>query len=124
MTKTKPYKCSRKLERQLLRWALSGNTGKSSKYMAGVAAFGRTYRPTHRELPRDYDDLQRCVRMVAECKSFRQALPELAHVSPLWLSFVKRWDVLQALAEHNYDSNFAHSAYSNIRNQIEQPNDE
>jgi hypothetical protein len=115
MTKSKPYKCSHALEQQLLRWALSGNTGKSSMYMAGVAAFGRGYRPSHSALPGDYDDLRRCVHMAAACKSFRQALPELASVSPLWSRFVARWDELVRLAEQQERGLYrVHAVYRQI----------
>jgi hypothetical protein len=122
MTKIKPYKCSRALEQQLLRWALSGEVGASSRYMAGVAAFGRNYKLTFSALPRDYDDLRRCVRMAAACKSFRQALPELARVSPCWGRFVKRWEELQKLVANDYPaSHTAYSIYAALRNQIETP---
>jgi hypothetical protein len=124
MTKTKPYKCSHALEQQLLRWALSGNTGKSSMYMAGVAAFGRRHRPRHSALPGDYDDLRRCVRMATACKSFRQALPELARVSPLWARFIARWDELVRLAEQEHELYRVYAVYGEIVRKLHNTADE
>lgn len=125
MTKTKLYKCSRALEQQLLRWALDGSAGKSSKFMAGVAAFGKTYRPLRSDLPKDYDDLKRCVVMVGACQSFHQAFPELSCVSPSWERFIARWEELrQLVVAHGNAWGTPYSIYDNILKQIEQPADE
>ena len=120
MTKTKQYKCSHALEQQLLRWALGGNVGVSSRYMAGVAAFGRNYKPCSNSLPRDFSDLKRCVAMASACSSFAQALPELRRVSPAWALFVDRWEELVWLVrDSKLSGHRAYQAYALIVNQIE-----
>ncbi len=117
----KVYKCSHALEQQLLRWALGGETGRSSMFMAGVAAFGRRYKPGKSTLPGDYGDLRRCVAMANSCASFSQALPELRRVSPMWDRFVDRWEDMKRLVESDYNSNTAYPLYAEMRAQIETP---
>lgn len=100
---TKPHGCSQALTKQLLKWSLTDATGISSLFMAGVAAFGLKHRDQQGEqnLPGDFSDLWRCIKLVNSCASFRQAFPALRQVSPEWDEFIERWDELVELGFAN-----------------------
>ena len=110
MTKHTPYKCGHALEQQLLRWALSGETGRSSMFMAGVAAFGRNFEGRQSQMPADLYDFERCETMVNACLPFSAAFDELRKVSPVWCEFVDRWDAMVSCVSYK--------DYERIRSEI------
>ncbi len=95
--------CNSALRQQLLKWSLTGDTGTASLFMAKVAAYGPKQKDHlgERNLPGDFADLWRCIKLVEVCPSFHQAFPALRGVSPEWNEFVNRWDDLKAIGYAN-----------------------
>ena len=117
MIENKTYKCSRPLEQQILRWSLTEETGTSSKYMAGVAAFGCNFEGRKSFIPGDLYDFVRCERLVASCPSFSEAFDELRKVSSAWREFIDRWDELKALLGDRTAAD-SYADYERMRTQI------
>jgi len=83
---------------ELLLWFIYGRVSESSKTMAAVAldlpvTYKRTYK---RSWPRDVDDLNCCLLLLARVPGVREAFPDLAKLSPQWSALVERWDELAA----------------------------
>lgn len=51
-------------------------------------------RHTH---PHDPDDLDRCLRLVADVPEMRPLLGKMASVSPVWAALIGQWDVITRL---------------------------
>ena len=79
---------------KIAEWALSGDTGISSKNLARQALglpienVGRFYVSP----PADPLDLGRCLRLIAIVPAVRQCVDELAAVNENWAKAAKVWD--------------------------------
>ena len=69
-------------------WALSDDVGMSSlciaRTMMGIETDG--------DHPYDGGDFRRCEKLLEHIPEFRERLPEMAKVSPVWSALVDRWD--------------------------------
>lgn len=82
----------------VLRWFANGEIGTSSACMALVASTGEMPDDLwRRDHPRDPDDLNRCIRLVACVPEVRQQFSRLAEVSPEWAAVIAHWDELVEL---------------------------
>lgn len=85
-----------------LEWLFGPDTGTSSKTIFSVlsAKHGhrvrneRGFRPA---VPNDPDDFGRCHRLLAAIPGWRERLPEMSNVSPVWKRLVEKWERLTAL---------------------------
>jgi hypothetical protein len=69
-------------------WAMSDETGASSiciaRTMMGLKPYG--------DYPHDGGDFRRCENLLQQMPEFRERLPEMAKVNPVWAGLVARWD--------------------------------
>lgn len=83
-------------------WLKYGEVGLSSKFMCDFLS-GTLTGSFVVQIPRDYDDFQRCEKMLNAIPAFRQRLGELA-VLEQYAGLVKAWPALSALYQ-SYQSN-------------------
>jgi len=79
-----------------IQWLLNGDTGISSKTIFAVLV-GATLSKA--DVPYDSADFGRCYRLLEEFPEWRQRLPEVAAVYPIWGPMVAAWDELTAMYE-------------------------
>lgn len=77
----------------LAEWALSGQTGLSSKFMAAFLS-GMKF-DSFRSHPSDSGDFKRCIGLLNAVPSLRNELPRMAEASPYWEALVSNWDRLE-----------------------------
>ena len=80
-------------QKQVIQWLATGCVGMSRKCMAMWLAFGERTEPNH---PRDPDDLDRCLKLLAKAPGLRPLIPEMAEVSPDWAALAPRWAEVEA----------------------------
>ncbi len=81
--------------KKIAEWALTGETGSSSEFMAAYLA---GFNPSHRGFshPSDGGDFNRCVGLLKAVPELREHLPKIAAVNPYWKSLVKHWDEIES----------------------------
>jgi hypothetical protein len=100
------------IESKVLKWALTGETGASSKCMAAHL----TGSECDGSYPHDGGDFGRCVGLLAAVPELRPLLTKMAEVNRYWAALVPEWDRIQALAG-DYDKQY--KAIQNIIRPIE-----
>lgn len=84
------------MHKELLDWALNGNTGLSSKTMARNLV--DTYNgEQEQEIPYDISDLERCIKMVQACPSTRPFLNKISKKLPYYKPLIERFEHLESL---------------------------
>lgn len=79
------------LELDIAKWALTGETGVSSKTMAAVA-LGIEPKQRDHNWPHDVSDFGRCWKMVKACPGVRIYFPDIAKLSPAWDGIIAAFD--------------------------------
>lgn len=81
------------LTEKILQWLVGPGTGRSSMtifcYMEGL-----DYNGSH---PLDPDDLLRCIKLLDIAPKYRERLPQMKELSPIWSRMIDRWDNLENL---------------------------
>lgn len=81
------------IERRAAEWALSDDTGASSKTIARhMMGMDKSY-----SYPSDGGDLGRCIRLLDAIPEWRERLPEMAQHSEAWAALVEHWAELEAM---------------------------
>ena len=83
-----------------LEWALSDDTGISSKTILSVME-GMPAPKYGCDVPHDSGDFGRCHRLLKAFPHYRARLHEVAEKYPAWVALVREWDRLAALYETN-----------------------
>jgi hypothetical protein len=83
---------SSSLEKQVLRWYATGQTGLSSKAMACVAC---GIVPTDASPPCDPADFNRCLKLVAMVPEIKDHFHMIATLSKTWEKIISRWDEIE-----------------------------
>lgn len=83
------------MEKKLLEWLLTGETGISSKAIATVMA-GLPVDDKWGTTPCDPSDFKRCLKLVNLIPETRPRLIEMRKVSERWSKLIDRWDELEA----------------------------
>ena len=78
----------------IIDWLANGETGLSSKTIA-FTALGKDYGDF--SYPRDPADLNRCIKLVEEVPSAKEAFPYLATRCERWKGIVDNWENLKAM---------------------------
>jgi len=79
-------------------WMVNGETGASSKCMAGVAMGGTGMdKYGFINYPHDPDDLNRCIKLVKAAPEVRDAFPKIAALNAKWAVIIEHWDELVAM---------------------------
>lgn len=81
------------VERRVMEWALTGDTGASSLALARRMMGLESSESPH---PQDCQDLLRCVQLLDAVPEFRQNLDKMASLSPAWAGLVHQWPTLEA----------------------------
>lgn len=82
------------IEAKVLKWALTGKTGLSSKCMAAHL----TGNECDGNYPHDGSDFDRCIGLLAAVPELRPFLPKMAEVNRYWAALVSKWDAIEALS--------------------------
>lgn len=96
-------------------WLVSGEQGISSRTMFNWLALGRRtavlggFSPGH---PYDFDDFQRCERLLRQVPELRPLLPRMASFDEEWAALVRRWDDIVRVAEEEVPGFFEKPRYS------------
>lgn len=85
----------------VLKWALTGKTGASSKCMAAHL----TGNECDGSYPHDGGDFGRCVGLLIAAPELRALLPQMAEVNRYWSALVKEWDSIEAMSG-DYDKQY------------------
>lgn len=84
------------LERRVISWLLSDDTGASSQaicaHMMGEACEG--------DYPHDPSDLGRCLRLLDRVPEFQSRIREMAVHGPGWAGLIENWDTIVHLYHH------------------------
>lgn len=96
----------------VLKWALTGKTGSSSKCMAAHL----TGNECDGNYPHDGGDFGRCVGLLTAVPQLRLLLPKMAEVNRYWAALVNEWDKIEALTG---DSEKQYKAIQNVIRPIE-----
>ncbi|QEL18769.1 hypothetical protein PX52LOC_05807 [Limnoglobus roseus] len=82
------------IEANVLKWALTGHTGASSKCMAAHL----TGNECDGSYPHDAGDFGRCAGLLDAAPELRPLLPKMAEVNRYWAALVPLWDSIEALS--------------------------
>lgn len=77
----------------ILNWFLGGRVCESSKCMAAIASGAPA--PMFKAYPLDPDDFNRCLLLLKAAPEVRNAFPEIANLSPVWLGLILNWDAIE-----------------------------
>ena len=90
-------------------WLINGEVGISSSAMAAVSL---GHRPRDTSAPRDPDDLNRCMKLVARCPQVKNSFPQIRELSKRWEAVIDHWDELSGMfvEEVGWDWSKARSA--------------
>ncbi len=82
-------------------WIVNGEVGISSKTIWAVM-MGAVMKEDHHawlnySVPRDPDDLSRCIKLLALVKGWRERLPEVVATFPEWGPLVREWESLERM---------------------------
>jgi len=91
------------LERKVLAWLASRDTGVSSKVLA-FASVGLTEKLDDLCYPWDASDLGRCIRLVESIPEVRLTFPVVCRISNKWCNIIDHWDELVELYNHEHAS--------------------
>lgn len=83
------------MEKKLLVWLLTGETGVSSKAIATVMA-GLPVDDKWGTTPSDAGDFKRCLKLVNAIPEIRPRLVEMKAVSESWSKLIDRWAEVEA----------------------------
>ncbi len=89
------------IEGKVLKWALTGKTGASSKCMAAHL----TSNECDGSYPHDGGDFGRCVGLLTAVPELRPLLPKMAEVNRYWAALVPEWGRIEALSG-DYDKQY------------------
>ena len=79
----------------LIEWFISGDTGISSKAMAGHLS-GVTVSGWHNiYTPSDPSDFNRCLMLLDKCPYLKPKIHKMAELSPDWQKIVKHWSEIE-----------------------------
>jgi hypothetical protein len=81
------------IETKVLKWALTGKVGASSRCMAAHL----TGNECDGSYPHDGADFQRCVGLLDACPELRPLLPKMMEVNAYWRALVPEWGNIEAL---------------------------
>ena len=81
------------MEKKILKWMFTGNTGLSSEAIAAKMAGIDSGNTNH---PYDPSDLRRCVEFLEAVPEAKDRLEEMCTVSPDWYRLVGCWGTLTA----------------------------
>lgn len=112
------------VERRVIKWLFSGDTGISSKTIAAFM-IGETETENRFDFPYDPADFGRCYRLLELIPEFKPRLKEMVSipkVGPTWKYLAENWEVCEQLYEsRNYSG--LYELIKQCRNKGEQPND-
>jgi hypothetical protein len=89
---------SKPIQRRVLEWLLSGESGASSEAIA-CAMLKIPRAPYLCEPPWNSEDFGRCRALIYLVPEWRPPLGRVARAYPNWKPYIDRWDQLTALAE-------------------------
>ena len=91
------------LDKQILGWLSTGDTGLSSETIAFWAGYD-VMREDHSH-PVDPADFNRCLKLLDAAPLLRERLSKMAMLNDTWARFVERWDEIEAtfLEEVGFD---------------------
>lgn len=81
------------------KWMSEGEHGISAKTMYSVLSGNPILSPNRYGFPHDPDDFRRCYLLLKFVPSWRNRIPEMASVSPIWAALAKNWDKLTEMLE-------------------------
>lgn len=108
------------LDRQILTWMFSDNTGLSSLAMASAVA-GIPMEDSHHSTahPHDPADLGRCLSFCKAVPDAHLHFDKIAALSPAWKNLIAHWDELSAryndLPKDYFGNAHAHALYNRIQ---------
>lgn len=88
--------------KSLLKWALLGDVGQSSRAMAIVAADldGSDTEDDYFDYtahPYDPSDFNRCLQLIKEAPEVKDSFHRIAELSPQWNALIQHWDEIEAM---------------------------
>jgi hypothetical protein len=84
-----------RLSEAAIKWLAHGSRGTSSNTMFSVLTGVDALKDWHPSHPHDPDDLDRCLRLLADVPELRAKLPLMAQQSPEWAALVENWDRIE-----------------------------
>jgi hypothetical protein len=82
------------IEARVLTWALTGETGASSKCLAAHL----TGNECDGNYPHDGGDFGKCIGLLNAVPELRPLLPKMAEVNRYWAALVPEWNRIEALS--------------------------
>ena len=83
------------MEKKILEWFATGNTGVSSKAMA-FAAVGITNKQSFgNSTPSDPSDFNRCLKLVEQVPEIKHHFDKIAKLSDKWAVLISKWEIIE-----------------------------
>ena len=84
------------MEREILKWLLTGRVGCSSRAMAFCLSDIEDCDEKPTDFPRDVDDFYRCLLFLEAVPSARNHMDKLRAISSTWNRLIDKWDVIES----------------------------
>lgn len=84
------------IERKILEWMATSNTGTSSKAMAFCAAGLKNNSPFCNGYPSDPSDFNRCLKLLDKVPEIRNHFDEISKLSAVWKATIDNWDKIES----------------------------
>ena len=83
------------MEKKILKWFATGNTGVSSKSMAFAAAGIENKGGFGNSTPIDPRDFNRCLKLVDQVPEVKDHFEKIAKLSDKWALLISKWDEIE-----------------------------
>lgn len=84
------------MEKKILEWMSTDETGISSKAMAFASVGIKSSGSFSNYTPSDPSDFNRCLKLVAHVPEVKEMFPVIAKLSKQWEVVINNWDVIEA----------------------------
>jgi hypothetical protein len=78
---------------QILEWAGQAQIGVSSNTIL-FAITGKSVYGISRDIPCDWSDFNRCMKLIKSVEIIEKNLPIVAEIYPKWIPIIREWDKL------------------------------
>lgn len=83
--------------KEILDWASYRDIGISSNTLL-FATTGKSVYGDSRDIPHDYSDFKRCLKLYNSVRRVKERFPEVAKAFPKWIPIVREWQKLVSLS--------------------------
>lgn len=104
---------NKEISRKIGEWLISGQTGCSSTYMAGIMLGADTETKSRwgASYPHDPSDFGRCLRLIEAVPEIKEHLHLMKECGEVWSKLVDNWDEMTRLYQRDLDTGRSEDLY-------------